>query len=221
MCAGSPVPGNSTELAAPPADTGEAQGLPPAQLTITAGPRTVGLRRSLRALSEATGALADIPALPRDDLDPARSNGDLGIQACSNDPQVAFHAIRNLARIGRDVVSMRWSQLGFGRTSSTSTSQATPRNLMGFKDGTRNVKAEDAATSTRTSGSAPRATRPGCAAARYLVTRRIRMQIEGWDRDFLQDQEDVFGRTKVFGAPLGGAEFDPPDFSAKGADGSR
>ena len=39
---------------------------------------------------------------------------------------------------------MRWSQLGFGRTSSTSVSRRTPpRNLMGFKDGTRNVLAED------------------------------------------------------------------------------
>nr|BFE70555.1 hypothetical protein GCM10020092_038560 [Actinoplanes digitatis] len=53
-----------------------------------------------------------------------------------------MHAIRNLARIGMGTVSVRWSQLGFGRTSSTSTAQATPRNLFGFKDGTRNLKAE-------------------------------------------------------------------------------
>ena len=143
MCAGSPVPGDSAALDAPPADTGEAQGLPPAQLTITVGlgPSVFDGRFGLS--SKRPAALADIPALPRDDLDPTLSNGDIGIQACSNDPQVAFHAIRNLARIGRDVGAMRWSQLGFGRTSSTSTSQATPRNLMGFKDGTRNIKAED------------------------------------------------------------------------------
>jgi len=30
-----------------------------------------------------------------------------------------------------------WMELGFGRTSTTSTAQATPRNLLGFKDGTR------------------------------------------------------------------------------------
>ena len=54
-----------------------------------------------------------------------------------------MHAIRNLARIGFGVVSVRWSQLGFGRTSSTSPRQATPRNLFGFKDGTANLKAED------------------------------------------------------------------------------
>ena len=73
----------------------------------------------------------------------AESGGDLCVQACADDPQVAFHAIRNLARIGRGTVVMRWSQLGFGRTSSTSRSQATPRNLMGMKDGTANIRAED------------------------------------------------------------------------------
>ena len=45
----------------------------------------------------------------------------------------------------------------------------------------------------------------------YLVARRIRMRIEGWDRDFLRDQESVFGRVKVSGAPLGGARGTTPD----------
>ena len=57
-----------------------------------------------------------------------------------------MHAIRNLARIGFGRASVRWSQLGFGRTSSTSTAQSTPRNLFGFKDGTANLKAEETAT---------------------------------------------------------------------------
>src|SRR5205814_8058308 len=64
-------------------------------------------------------------------------------QACAHDPQVAVHAIRNLARMGFGVVSVRWSQLGFGRTSSTTKDQVTPRNLFGFKDGTANLKAEE------------------------------------------------------------------------------
>jgi deferrochelatase/peroxidase EfeB len=159
--------------------------------------------------------------LPRDELEPTLSNGDIGIQACSNDPQVAFHAIRNLARIGRDVSAMRWSQLGFGRTSSTSTSQATPRNLMGFKDGTRNIKAEDAADLDQFVWVGREGDQAWMRGGSYVVTRRIRMHIEGWDRDFLQDQEDVFGRTKIVGAPLGGkAEFDTPNFAATGADGT-
>ncbi|MGY1640287.1 Dyp-type peroxidase domain-containing protein [Geodermatophilus sp. SYSU D00703] len=38
----------------------------------------------------------ELPAFPGDQLDPARSGGDLCIQACANDPQVAVHAVRNL-----------------------------------------------------------------------------------------------------------------------------
>ena len=59
-----------------------------------------------------------IPPLPADELNPSESGGDLCVQACTDDPQVAFHAVRNLARIGRGTVVMRWSQLGFGRTST-------------------------------------------------------------------------------------------------------
>src|SRR4029079_9615720 len=88
-------------------------------------------------------ALAPLPAFQGDTIDPNISAGDICVQACANDPQVAVHAIRNLARIGMGVVTVRWSQLGFGRTSSTSTSQATPRTLFGFKDGTANLKAEE------------------------------------------------------------------------------
>src|SRR5699024_7342115 len=72
----------------------------------------------------------------------ARCGGDIAVQACADDPQVAVHAIRNLARIGFGRASVRWSQLGYGRTSSTSTQQVTPRNLFGFKDGTANIKSE-------------------------------------------------------------------------------
>ena len=88
-------------------------------------------------------ALQRLPHFPADNLDPDRSDGDLCIQACADDPQVAVHAVRNLARIAFGRAAVRWSQLGFGRTSSTSTSQVTPRNLMGFKDGTMNIKAEE------------------------------------------------------------------------------
>ena len=134
----------------PPDDTGEAIGLPPSGLTITFGFGPALFvddegkdRFGLAARRPA--ALKDLPHFPADDLDPARSSGgDLCVQACAQDPQVAVHAIRNLARIGFGTVAVRWSQLGFGRTSTTSTAQSTPRNLFGFKDGTANVKAEEA-----------------------------------------------------------------------------
>ena len=67
--------------------------------------------------------LVDLPHFAADDLDPARSDGDIVVQACADDPQVAVHAIRNLARIGFGKTRVRWSQLGFGRTSTTSVDQ--------------------------------------------------------------------------------------------------
>jgi deferrochelatase/peroxidase EfeB len=196
---------------APPDDTGEALGLHAARLTVTfgLGPSLFDHRFGLAARRPA--ALRPLPPLPGDELDPARSGGDLCVQACADDPQVAFHAIRNLARVGRGTVVMRWSQLGFGRTSSTSTAQATPRNLMGFKDGTANLKAEDPkALATHVwvagSGAEPAWLHGGT----YVVARRIRMTIEAWDRASLSDQEDTIGRHKVSGAPLGARdEFDP------------
>jgi deferrochelatase/peroxidase EfeB len=202
---------------APPDDTGETVGLLPSRLTVTFGlgpslfeRRGLGLRRKRPA------PLREIPPLPGDELDTAESGGDICVQACSDDPQVAFHAIRNLARIGRGTVVMRWSQLGFGRTASTSRSQETPRNLMGFKDGTANIRAEDTEAMRRFvwvgSDGGPAWMRGGS----YLVTRRIRMLLEIWDRSALEDQEQTIGRDKYKGAPLGGSnESDPLDLAAE------
>jgi deferrochelatase/peroxidase EfeB len=203
---GTAGPDNDTQ-SAPPEDTGEALGLGPSRLTITFGfgPSFFDDRFGLAA--RRPGLLAELPPFPGDELDPERSGGDLCVQACADDPQVVFHAVRNLARLARGAAVMRWSQLGFGRTSSTSRSQATPRNLMGFKDGTNNLKAEDtAALRDDVWVDDPSWLRNGT----YLVTRRIRMLIEVWDRSTLGDQEQTIGRTKDEGAPLGSRhEFDP------------
>jgi deferrochelatase/peroxidase EfeB len=134
---------------------------------------------------------------------------------------VAVHAIRNLARIGMGVVSVRWSQLGFGRTSSTSRGQATPRNLFGFKDGTANLKAEDADLLREHVWVQPGDGASWMDGGSYLVTRKIRMIIETWDRTSLGEQEAIVGRIKGSGAPLGKAdEFAPIDFAAVGPGGT-
>jgi deferrochelatase/peroxidase EfeB len=167
-------------------------------------------------------ALIDLPHFPGDDLEPGRTGGDIVVQACADDPQVAVHAIRNLARIGFGQTRVRWSQLGFGRTSSTSRAQTTPRNLFGFKDGTNNLKAEDT-TLLEEHVWAGQGTRPEegwMAGGTYLVARRIRMHIEIWDRTSLREQEALIGRTKGAGAPLsGGEEFTAPDFQIQGRGG--
>ncbi|MFI6080836.1 iron uptake transporter deferrochelatase/peroxidase subunit [Streptomyces sp. NPDC051217] len=203
---------------APPDDTGEAAGLKPSRLTLTIGfgPSLFtgdGKARDDRfgLAKRRPGALVDLPKFPGDNLDPARSGGDLCVQACADDPQVAVHAIRNLARIGFGRIAIRWSQLGFGKTSSTTPDAQTPRNLFGFKDGTRNVAGTDTAALDRHVWVSAEAGPGWMAGGSYLVARRIAMRIESWDRTSLQEQEDVFGRDKGEGAPVGKAkEHDEP-----------
>jgi deferrochelatase/peroxidase EfeB len=206
---------NGVELA-PPDDTGETVGLLPSRLAVTFGfGPSLFERRELGLGGKRPAALREIPPLPADELNEGESGGDICVQACSDDPQVAFHAIRNLARIGRGTVVMRWSQLGFGRTASTSRSQETPRNLMGFKDGTANIKAEDTEAMDRFVW-VGREGPAWMSGGSYLVTRRIRMLLEIWDRSALEDQEQTIGRDKYRGAPLGGHdEFDPLDLETE------
>jgi deferrochelatase/peroxidase EfeB len=220
-----PVGATAGILEAPPDDTGEAIGLPASGLTLTVGfgPtlfRDASGKDRFGLAARKPAALADLPHFPGDTIDPAISGGDLCVQACANDPQVAVHAIRNLARIGMGVVSVRWSQLGFGRTSSTSTSQATPRNLFGFKDGTANLKAEETDLLKEHLWAAPGDGPDWMTGGSYLVTRKIRMMIETWDRTSLGEQEDIIGRTKGEGAALGQAkEFDEIDLKGLRGDG--
>jgi deferrochelatase/peroxidase EfeB len=212
---GRPIGAVQTSPHAPPIDTGEAMGLSAARLTITVGFGPSLFDDRFGVASDRPAALAEIPPLPGDALQPARSGGDLCVQACADDPTVAFHAIRNFARLARGTAVMRWSQLGFGRTSSTSSAQQTERNLLGFKDGTNNIKAEDAAAMSRYVWVGKDTDQAWMAGGSYLVARRIRMLIESWDTDFLADQERVFGRSKTSGAPLTGRhEFDPVDLAA-------
>jgi deferrochelatase/peroxidase EfeB len=199
----------------PPDDTGETLDLPPAGLTITFGFGPSLFDQRFGLAGKRPDALIDLPHFPGDALVDTLVGGDLCIQACSDDPQIAVHAIRNLSRIAFGRASLRWSQLGFGRTSTTTRAQATPRNLFGFKDGTANLRAEDTAAVDAQvwvgSGGG------WMAGGSYLVARKIRMTIETWDRTSLREQERVVGRTKGEGAPLsGGTEFTAPDFAITG-----
>lgn len=215
-CAGEMVGSVNDVPPAPPDDTGETVGLLPSRLTVTFGfGPSLFEKPGLGLAGRRPAALRPLPPLPADELNPGESGGDICVQACSDDPQVAFHAVRNLARIGRGTVAVRWSQLGFGRTASTSRSQETPRNLMGMKDGTANIRSEDTEAMDKdvwVGREGPAWMRGGT----YLVTRRIRMLLEVWDRAPLQDQERTIGRHKYSGAPLGGTdEFEPLPLAAK------
>lgn len=216
----------SRNYASPPTDTGEALDLPASGLTITFGfgptlfEKDGKDRFGLGARRPA--ALTRLPHFPADNLNLARSDGDLCIQACADDPQVAVHAIRNLARIGFGTVAVRWAQLGFGRTSSTSNKQQTPRNLMGFKDGTANLKSQDTENLDAFVWVSPEDDPKAAwlAGGSYLVARRIEIQVEPWDRTSLQEQETLIGRDRAQGAPLsGGTEFTDLDLDIQGRNG--
>ncbi|MFI1443105.1 iron uptake transporter deferrochelatase/peroxidase subunit [Streptomyces fructofermentans] len=202
---------------APPDDTGEALGLRPSRLTLTIG-FGPSLFERFDLADRRPGALVDLPKFAGDNLDRSRSGGDLCVQACADDPQVAVHAIRNLSRIGFGRVVVRWSQLGFGKTSSTTPEAQTPRNLMGFKDGTRNIAGTETDRLKRfvwVDGKDVDENSAWMTGGSYLVARRIRMNIETWDRTSLQEQEDIFGRDKGEGAPVGRAkERDKPFLKA-------
>jgi deferrochelatase/peroxidase EfeB len=205
---------------APPADTGEAADLAASSLTVTIG-FGPSFFDKLGIPDRRPAALADLPPFTRDNLVPARTGGDLCIQACADDPQVAVHAVRNLVRTGFGTAAVRWAQLGYGRTSSTSTSQPTARNLFGFKDGTNNLKAEDTDELDRHVWVQPGDGPDWLTGGTYLVVRRIRMHVETWDRSSLNEQEAVVGRTKATGAPLGGVgEYDPANYRQTDANGT-
>jgi deferrochelatase/peroxidase EfeB len=224
MCAGRATGSVAGDVNAPPDDTGEALGLSAANLTLTFGFGSSffsqgGVDR-FGVAGRKPAALVDIPPFKGDELDPGISDGDMCVQACADDPQVAFHAVRNLARIGRGTVVMRWNQLGFGRTATTSRTQSTPRNLMGMKDGTDNLRAQDTDLLNQNVWVGSNSDQAWMTNGTYLVSRRIRMLIEVWDRAGLGDQESTIGRTKLEGAPLGKThEKDPVDLNATNAAG--
>jgi deferrochelatase/peroxidase EfeB len=239
----------------PPSDNGDVLGLSPQRLSLTFGfgpglfekdgkPR-FGLKGKRPA------ALVDLPRFNGDQLDPKRSGGDICIQACADDGAVAFHAIRQLARIAAPndaakgyggklpgqtaaydakpgVAELRWIQTGFLPDYPPGE---TPRNLLGFKDGTQNPgsphPAEIVDGKTVGSGSFDGVVWVGKEGpdwmqdGSYLVVRRVRLFLEHWDRSELDFQEQVIGRKKASGAPLtADSEFAPLDLAAQDKDGN-
>jgi deferrochelatase/peroxidase EfeB len=212
--------GEVDDLTAPPVDTGEAIGSPVGRLTVTIGYGPALFNHRFGLAERRPRLLATLPPLPNEDLDRDYVGGDIAIQACSDDPLVAYHAVRNLARLGMGVVEHNWLELGFGRTSTDSTAGTTPRNLLGFKDGTRNIKGNQTALLDRYVWVGAETDQPWLRGGSYLVARKIRMFLENWDRDYLGNQQRVIGRTKRAGAPLsGGKEHTAPDFTAVDAEG--
>ena len=199
----------------PPTDTGEAEGLAAAGLTMTFGfgPSLFDHRFALK--SRRPNALIELPAFPGDEIDLERSNGDLCIQSCANDSIVAFHAVRNLARLGLGTVSLRFLQVGSGATSTSSQNASTPRNLLGFKDGTANLRASNPDEMNAHVWVGAETEQTWMRGGTYLVARSIRTQLEAWSSLTLEEQQATIGRFRTSGAPLtGDREHDRARFRA-------
>ncbi|MHD0396579.1 iron uptake transporter deferrochelatase/peroxidase subunit [Staphylococcus simulans] len=209
MMDGALIAKDSKNRLLPPEDTGEAVGLGASKLTLTFGVsrsfmQKVGLSHKIPS------DFKDLPHFPNDQLEKDLTGGEIMIQACANDQQVAFHAIHNLIRPFRDLIQVKWSQTGF----VSGKPNETPRNLMAFKDGTINPRSNHEFKDYVfiNDGWAKNAT--------YCIARKIQIHIETWDRTALEEQEATFGRYRHSGAPLGKKkEFDEMDLNAKDSSG--
>jgi deferrochelatase/peroxidase EfeB len=210
---------DGADPAQPPGDSGEVEGLPPARLTLTfgfgPGVFTLDGKDRYGLAARRPEAFVDLPRFVGDQLVAQRTGGDLCVQACSDEPQVAFHAVRQLTRIALPYAKTRWVQSGF--LAGYDPGQ-TPRNLMGFKDGTLNVATKDpkALDQYVWVGSEGGWMKGGT----YMVARPVRIALEHWDRMTLGFQEQTIGRQKRSGATLGGTdEFAPLALDAVDKDG--
>jgi len=221
LTAGLPLDHGFVSPKASEPDSGEAAELPANRLTVTFG---FGPTLFIKDEHDRYGlaarrpeAFIDLPKFVGDQLVPQRTGGDLCVQAQSDDPQAAFHAVRQLARLAEGVAVIRWVQSGF---TPSYDAKITPRNLMGFKDGTLNLAAGDSKAMDRFVWVGEEGG-PWMRNGTYMVVRPIRIALEHWDRMKLAFQEQTIGRHKASGAPIGAKdEFAPLDLEAKDKDGN-
>ncbi|MFM1844908.1 MAG: deferrochelatase/peroxidase EfeB [Actinomycetota bacterium] len=207
----------------PPSNTGEAIDAQPSGLSITLGfgptlfiDENDNDRFGIGHLIPKE--LRPIPRMPRDNFIPEASGGDICVQICGENSTVVFHAARSFIRAAVGTATVKWSQTGFsGKVAGDHA--LTPRNLFGFKDGTQNPSSSESFRDVVwiSDPEEPSYMQGGT----YLAIRKIRMNIETWDRTSLREQEAVFGRTRFEGAPLsGGSEFSAPDFQLRDSSGA-
>jgi deferrochelatase/peroxidase EfeB len=149
---------------------------------------------------------------PDDALVEAECHGDVLLQLCANTEETLLHALRDISRETRGVLSPRWKIDGFLPLAQRESGAG--RNLLGFKDGTSNPNVANEKTMAElvwTGREEPAWARGGT----YAAVRIIRNRVEFWDRVSLTEQDLMMGRDKAKGAPLGkDRELADPDYGS-------
>ncbi|MGV0604712.1 Dyp-type peroxidase [Mycolicibacterium sp. XJ1904] len=201
----------------PPVDSGILGEQPPADnLSVVVGVGASLFDDRFGLADRKPKELVTMPFLANDRLDPKLSHGDLSIVIEAGHNDTVIFALRQLMRRTRSDLVMRWMVDGYARGigAGRASEAATPRNLLGFKDGTANLDVDDGAVMDRHVWVGPHDGEPQWAVGgSYQAIRIIRMFVEFWDRTQLVEQEALIGRSKVSGAPLGlSGEFTDPDY---------
>jgi deferrochelatase/peroxidase EfeB len=209
----------------PPVDSGILGDKPPADnLSVVVGVGASLFDDRFGLADRKPKELVTMPFLANDRLDPKLSHGDVSIILEAGHNDTVQFALRQLMRRTRSDLTLRWMVDGYARGIGAGqvSEAATPRNLLGFKDGTSNLDVDDGAVMDRHVWVGPDDGEPAwTVGGSYQAIRIIRMFVEFWDRTQLVEQEALIGRSKLSGAPLGLAgEFDDPDYPAD-PDGKR
>jgi deferrochelatase/peroxidase EfeB len=178
---------------------------PPDNLTISVGVGASLFDERYGLAPQRPKHLSQMANFPNDRLDPKLCHGDLLLQFCSNHNETNLHALRDIVKQLSGLVAVRWQMSGFQQPNTLKGPNRTSvRNLLGFKDGTANPDSHNAQLMNRLVWVQPNNSEPTWAVGgTYQVVRIIRMFTEFWDRVSLEEQEQIFGRHRESGSPLG------------------
>jgi deferrochelatase/peroxidase EfeB len=156
--------------------------------------------------------LRELPAFEHDALEPSLCGGDLLVHVAGDDAGRAAAAEEALtAAAGDRVVARRPLDGWLGRAAGDAPG-GTPRDPLGFRDGTHNLRrGRDLDRHVWVD----RGDRSGMAGGTYLVLRVIELDAAAFTAQPLAAQERTIGRQRDSGAPPGGRrEFDPAPLEA-------